>query len=171
MRPRWLVVGLIVSLALNLFLIGAGAGVIALGTRMAGQPATARQLGALFWASDGLPQPARRNMRLMFRDERDAVKADTDRSLALRVAAWGAIADPKPDTAAINQKLAESRQIDIGVRTRVEQRIVDYAAHMSPADRTTFAAGMRQVLNPRQPAAPARPSNAAGSALGNAAKG
>ena len=171
MQPRWLVVGLIASLALNLFLIGAGAGVIALGTRMARQSTPPRQVGALFWATDGLPQPARRNMRLMFRDVRDEVKADTDRSLALRVAAWSAIADPKPDTAAINEKLAESRQIDIGVRTRVEQRIVDYAAHMPQADRTTFAAGMRQVLSPRKPAPPAGPTNAAGNALANAAKG
>jgi len=167
MRPRWLVIGLIASLALNLFLIGAGAGVIALGRRMAGQSTPPRQIGALFWATDGLPQPARRDMRLMFRDVRDEVKADTDRSLALRVAAWSAIADLKPDTAAIDQKLAESRQIDIGVRTHVEQRIVDYAAHMPPADRTTFAAGMRQVLSPRKPVAPAGPTNA----FGNAAKG
>jgi len=165
MRPRWLIIGLVASLVLNLFLIGAGAGVIALGTRMAGQSTPPRQIGALFWATDGLPQPDRRNMRQMFRDLRDEVKADTDRSRALRIAAWGAIADPKPDTAAINQKLAESRQIDIGVRTRVEQRIVDYAAHMPQADRTTFAAGMRHVLAPRpSPATAARapaPANAA----------
>jgi uncharacterized membrane protein len=100
-------------------------------------------------------------MRLMFRDLRDEVNADTDRSQALRIAAWGAIADPKPDSAAIDQKLAESRQIDIGVRTRVEQRIVDYAAHMPQPDRTTFAAGMRHILSPRKPAAPAGPTNAA----------
>ena len=169
MRPRWLVIGLIASLALNLFLIGAGAGVIALGTRMAGQSTPPRQIGALFWATDNLPQPARRTMRMMFRDLRDEVKADTERSQALRVAAWAAIADPKPNTAAIDQKLAESRQIDIGVRTRVEQRIVDYAAHMPQADRTTFAAGMRRVLAPhpapsatqaRAPTNAAAPSNA-----------
>jgi len=165
MRPRWLVIGLIASLALNLFLIGAGAGVIALGTRMAGRSTPPRQIGALFWATENLPQPARRDMRLMFRDVRGEVKADTDRSLALRTAAWAAIADPKPDTAAIDQKLAESRQIDIGARAHVEQRIVDYAAHMSPADRTIFAAGMRRVLSPRPTASPAArapaPANAA----------
>jgi uncharacterized membrane protein len=161
MRPRWLIIALIASLALNLFLVGAGAGVIALGMRMARQAGPARQAGALFWATQGLPQPQRRDMRLMLRDVRDQVKPDTDRSLALRVAAWGALADPKPDPAAIDATLAQSRQIDIGVRTRVEQKIVDYAAHMAPADRASFAAGMRQVLGAQRPAPPPAATNAA----------
>lgn len=160
MRPRWLVIGLVASLVLNLFLIGAGAGVIALGMQM-GRQAPARP-GALFWATQGLPQPDRRDMRLMLRDVRDQAKADTDRSLALRTSAWGALADPKPDAAAINEKLGESRQIDIGVRTRIEQKIVDYVAHLSPADRAIFAAGMRRVLSPPpSPTAPPAPTNAA----------
>ena len=164
MRPRWLLVALVASLVLNLFLIGAGVGVFALGMRMhKAEPPR----GALFWATQGLPQPDRRAMRMMLRDERDAVKPDTDRSLAMRVAAWSGLADPKPDVAAINQKLAASRQIDIAVRARVEQRIVDYAAHMSQADRTIFAAGMRQVLSPSRPAPPpAPPTNAAVNAAG-----
>jgi uncharacterized membrane protein len=153
MRPRWLVIALVASLALNLFLIGAGAGVVALGMRMAREPATSRQAaGALFWATQGLPQPDRRAMRQMLRGLREQAKADTDRSLALRAAAWGALADPSPDVAAIDQKLAESRQTDIAVRTRVEQQIVDYAAHLPQADRSIFAAGMRRVMGAAPPA-------------------
>jgi uncharacterized membrane protein len=159
MRPRWLVIGLVASLALNLFLIGAGAGVIALGVRMAkAQPP--RPVGALFWATEGLPQPDRRAMRMMLRDLREQVKGDTDRSAALRIDAWNGLAAPTPDTAAINQKLAESRQIDIAVRARVEQSLVDYAVRLPPADRAILAAGMRQVLAPRTPSSPA-PANAA----------
>ena len=147
MRSRWLVIGLVASLALNLFLIGTGAGVVALGMRMAHEPGTGHPAaGALFWATEGLPQPDRRAMRQMLRGLRDEAKGDTDRSLALRVAAWSALADPTPDVAAIDQKLAESRQTDIAVRTRAEQQIVDYAAHLPPADRTIFAAGMRRGM-------------------------
>jgi uncharacterized membrane protein len=168
MRPRWLIVGLVASLALNLFLIGAGDGVIALGQRMSRQaPAPPRPTGALFWATDDLPQPQRRALRLMLRDLRNQLRADTDRSVALRVAAWSGLADPTPDVAAINQKLAESRQVDIAVRARVEQAIVDYAARMPAADRATFAAGMRRVLTPLVPPTAATPTNAAA----NAAKG
>lgn len=151
MRPRWLVIGLVASLALNLFLIGAGAGVIALGARIARETTPARQVGALFWASEGLAQPARRNMRLMFHDVREQVKPDADRSLALRATAWSALGDANPDAAAIEQKLAQSRQIDIGVRTRVEQAIVGYVAKMPASDRKVFADGMRRLLTPRTP--------------------
>jgi len=152
MRPRWLIIALMASLAVNLFLIGAGAGVIALGQRMARQaPGPPRPTGALLWATDDLPQPQRRAMRLMLRDVRQQVQADTDRSAALRVAAWRALADPRPDVTAIDQKLAESRQADIAVRARVEQAIIDYALRMPPADRAAFAAGMRRVLAPRAP--------------------
>jgi uncharacterized membrane protein len=100
-------------------------------------------------------------MRLMFRDVRDQVKADSDRSLALRAAAWGALGDANPDPAAIEQKLEQSRQIDIAVRTRVEQAIVGYAAKMPAADRKTFADGMRRILVPRPPGRSAgAPTNA-----------
>jgi uncharacterized membrane protein len=147
MRPRWLVIGLVASLALNLFLIGTGAGVVALGMRMAREPGTGRPAaGALFWATEGLPQPDRRAMRQMLRGLRDQAKGDTDRSRALRVAAWSALAEPTPDVGAIDQKLAQSRQTDIAVRSRAEQQIVDYAARLPPADRAIFAAGMRRVL-------------------------
>jgi len=163
MRGRWLVIGLVASIALNLFLIGAGAGVIALGMRMARETAAGppRSVG-LILASEGLPQPDRRNFRLMLHDVRNEVRADSDRSLAMRRDAWGALADPKPDAAAIEQKLEQTRQIDVGVRAHVEQRIVDYAIRMPAADRAIFAAGMRRVLTPRTPAAApggAPPSN------------
>jgi len=155
MRPRWLLVGLIASVAVNLFLIGAAAGVVALGAHMAWRAPPVR-LGALFWATDGLPQPDRRQMRRMLRGARDEVRADTERSLALRIAAWDGLAAPNPDAAAIEAKLAQSRELDIGIRSRVEQRIVDYAVRLPSADRATFAAGMRRVLTPRTP--PASPA-------------
>ena len=45
MRPPWLVIGLVASVVLNLFLIGAGAGVFALATRMAHESAAVRGRG------------------------------------------------------------------------------------------------------------------------------
>ncbi|HEX3920333.1 MAG TPA: periplasmic heavy metal sensor [Caulobacteraceae bacterium] len=146
MRRPWLVIGLVVSLALNLFLIGAAAGIIALGSRLAKDGA--RPAAALFWATQDLPEPQRRDMRLMLRATRATVLADTNRSLALRGQAWAALADPTPDLAAIKDKLSQSRQIDIAVRTTVEEKIVDYAAQLSPANRALFSAGMRRGLRP-----------------------
>ncbi len=160
MRSRWLVLSLVASLAVNLFLIGAGAGVIALGARMARESGSPRP-GAMFIATQGLPQPDRKNMREMLRQARLDTLADTNRSVALRAQAWSALAADKPDPAAIKAQLAASRQIDIVVRTQVEERIVDFALGLSPSSRAIFVDGMRRVLPKRQavPAAPA--SNAA----------
>jgi uncharacterized membrane protein len=147
MRPPWLTLALIASLALNLFLVGAGVGLFAFGAQLAqsnpgGRPA------ALFWATQALPQPDRRQMRQMLKGVRAEVRPDAARSLALRAVAWAALANPKPDTAAIKQQLAQSRQVDIAVRTTVEEKLVDYTAALPPADRTLFAAGMKRQLTP-----------------------
>jgi uncharacterized membrane protein len=156
MRTPWLVL-LFVSLALNLFLVGAFVGAIALGLRMARENGAP---GALAVATRDLPQPDRRNFRQMLAGERAAAASDVQRSRDLRAAAWGALAEAKPDTAAIKSQLAQSRQIDLAVRTRVEERIVDYAAGLSGADRATFAAGMRKALTPPGVASPAATNTA-----------
>ncbi|HEY1751320.1 MAG TPA: periplasmic heavy metal sensor [Caulobacteraceae bacterium] len=148
MRPRWLVIGLVVSLALNLFLIGAGAGIIALGSRLARENGGER-VAALFWATQKLPRTDRRQIRAMLTNTRQQVRADADRSLALRMAAWSALADPRPDTAAIEQQLAQSRQIDVATRAVVEHKVTAYVAAMPPADRAIVAAGMQRALSKR----------------------
>jgi uncharacterized membrane protein len=153
MRPPWLVIGLIASVAINLFLIGAAAGVIALGLRMARE--SPQRPGALLIATAQLPQPDRRNFRQMLVGVRGEIAADTAQSRDLRLAAWGALADPNPDVAAIKARLARSRQIDVGARAKVEEKIADYVAALPPAERTIFAAGMRRVLTaPAGAAAP-----------------
>jgi uncharacterized membrane protein len=151
MRPRWLIVGLVVSVVLNLFLIGAGAGVIALGARMAHDSGAARP-GALFWATQRLPQPARANLRAVLRGVRDQLGQNTAQSRTLRLQAWGSVADPKPDVAAIKQALAQSRQLDIAARTKVEESIVDFAMTLPPAERAALSAGFRQELTGQPPA-------------------
>ncbi len=163
MRRPWLIVGLVVSLALNLFLIGAAAGVIALGLRMASQnPA---RPGALLRASRDLPQPDRRRLRASLAETWRGLRPDVERSRALRIAAWSALGDPKADPAAVKAQLAESRQIDQATRAKAEERLVDAVRALPPADRVLFAQGMRRVLTP--PAQPApradQPSPRAGS--------
>jgi uncharacterized membrane protein len=86
---------------------------------------------------------------------RKDMKADAQRSLALRADAWSALTDAKPDVAAIDAKLAQSRQIDIGVRQQAEEKTVAYAATLPPADRQLFSAAMRHLLTPPSASAPA----------------
>jgi uncharacterized membrane protein len=150
MRPRWLIVGLIASVALNLFLIGAGAGIVALGLHIARENAGSRP-AVFFWATQRMAQPARHDTRRMLLGLRDQVRPDVERSRALRLQAWSGLAAARPDVAAIKQALAQSRQIDSGVRQRVEEQIVDHIAQLQPADRAAYANGMNREL-----AAPAR---------------
>ena len=149
MRPRWLITGLIASVALNLFLIGAGAGIVALGLRIARENPSVRP-AAFFWATQGMAQPARHDTRRILLGLRDQVRPDVERSRALRIQAWNGLADAGPDVVAIKQTLAQSRQIDIGVRQKVEEGIVDHVAQLQPADRAAYANGMsRELAAPR----------------------
>ncbi len=148
MRPRWLIVALIVSAALNLFLVGVGAGVVALGLRIASDGA---RPGAYFWATQAMAQPARGEVRQGLAALRDQVRADVDRSRALRIQGWNGLAAAKPDPVAIKQTLAQGRQIDLATRAKVEERVVDQIAALPPADRTAFTAGMRRALAPGGP--------------------
>jgi len=145
MRPRWLIVGLVASVALNLFLVGAGAGIVALGLRIARENAAVRP-AAFYWATEGLSQPARRDTRRVLLALRDEVRPDIQRSRALRLQAWNGIAAAKPDTAAIKAGLAQSRQLDIATRAKVEEGVVDHVAQLQPADRAAYAAGMSHDL-------------------------
>ncbi|HUZ13399.1 MAG TPA: periplasmic heavy metal sensor [Caulobacteraceae bacterium] len=160
MRGRWLAVGLVASLALNLFLIGAAAGVIALGARMARQNIGARP-GAFARAARALPEPERRDLRLMLRAAWIQIRPVATRSRQLRLAGWDALADPKPDAAAIKARLAQSRQLDASTRAAVEEKLVDYVMALPPHDRAAFVAGLDRAFSPpgskaNRPGAPAK---------------
>ena len=151
MRSRWLIFGLVVSVALNLFLVGAGAGIVALGLRIASDSGAARP-GVYFWATQAMAQPARGEVRQAHAAAmRDEFRADVDRSRTLRIQGWNGLAAAKPDPAAIKQALAQSRQLDLATRGKVEEHVVDQVAALPPADRTAFAAGMRRALAPGGP--------------------
>jgi uncharacterized membrane protein len=145
MRRRWLIVGLVASIALNLFLVGAGAGVVALGLRLARENPGARP-AVFFWATDSMSQPARGEMRRMLLGVRDVVRPDVEHSRALRIQAWNGLAAATPDVVAIKQGLGQSRQIDAGLREKVEDQIVDQIARLQPADRAAYVNGLRRGL-------------------------
>jgi uncharacterized membrane protein len=94
----------------------------------------------------------------MLRQIRAGVIADVGRSRTVRIDAWSALGDPNSDPAAIKAKLAQSRQIDTGVRAAVEEKLVDYVERLPLADRAAFAAGMRRALTPPPAVAPPSPS-------------
>ena len=168
MRSAWLIVALLISAGVNMFLIGAAVGVtILVVANNAKNHQDAPKPGPLIVASQGLPQAERQDLRQMLSEVRRQARPDTDQSLQLRLQAWGALADPKPDVTAIKQQLTQSRQLDVGVRTKVEEALVDFVAGLNPQDRATFAVAMRRVLLPNPPAqAQPRPQAPATNATG-----
>jgi uncharacterized membrane protein len=148
MRPRWLIVGLVASLALNLFLIGADAGVIALGVRMAREGSGVHP-AFFFRATQQLSQPARRDFRRMLIGLGDEVRPALVQSRAERLQAWNGLTAAQPDTAAIKQSLAQSRAADIAVRAKVEEAIVERAARLPQAERLRLVDGFRRASSNR----------------------
>jgi uncharacterized membrane protein len=143
--PLWMRVLLVVSLALNLLVVGVVAGALArrppddFGRGAPGDPAAAFYLGAL------PPESRREVIREMFRNagdfraSRQAVIEEVQSTLAL-------IRAETVDTAALHEAvrrqrgaLAERREVGDGI-------FVDYIARMSPEDRRAYADRLEEML-------------------------
>ena len=153
-------IGLAASLVVNVFTLGALGGLLYIyGPWRPARPPI--NPNPMVRAADALPateQAAFRQMlrehvaqdRPVIRDSRQAKKRMVD-----------LLAAPTFDQAAVSASLAQARADDIAVRTHLEEGVVDFAAHLSPADRATFANGFRKAALARwmanHPGAKARP--------------
>ena len=157
MTPRWILITLLASLALNFFLLGAGATVVVIGARVA-------KTRALNMPPQGPMQPVRRAAMALPPGPREdfaaAVKAvntaqhgDVLASRQLRLEAWTALGADKVDTAAIKAKLDQARALDTGVRGKVEAAVVDFTATLPQGQRALVAQQMRPqpLLQSQQP--------------------
>lgn len=148
----WKIV-LVVSLVLNVFLLGAifggayqwfvahgGAAPLAAqqrALRFAAQPLSADQQKAFV---DGL-KSARREGRQFAREGREG------RREVLRL-----LAAPQFDRAALDAALARTRAADGSLRAKVESSVADFAATLTPQERVKFADSLRSRGQWREPA-------------------
>ncbi|WP_027798995.1 periplasmic heavy metal sensor [Paraburkholderia dilworthii] len=160
----WKIV-LAVSLALNVFLVGAIAGGVYQWFAARG-PAAAlvAQPRALRFAAQTLSterqkdfadslKRARREGRQFAREGRD------ERREVLRL-----LAAPQFDRAALDAALARTRAADSNLRAQVESNVADFAARLSSEERVKFADSLRlhgQWREPLSGANVARPANPA----------
>ena len=151
MKPRWTTIVMIVSLALNLFLVGAAAGVIALGSKMA-QTRPARPAPVLRRALLALPPPQRPPFIVAVRAATRGQRTDVIAARQTRREAWAALAAPTADPAAVKTRLAAARALDSRTRGGVEAAIVDYAARLPARDRIAFAQAMAASVAAPPPA-------------------
>jgi len=139
MNRIWVKILLGVSLVLNLFVIGAVAGVLIIR-----QQALARGGGGdpLMSAADALPPEQRGAFRAMIGpmlgslrpDLRDARRARHDAMARFQVQPF--------DRAAASADFARARADDAAARGRVEEALLDFAAKLPPDRRAAFAKGL-----------------------------
>ena len=149
MKPRGLIIALVVSVAFNLFLAGliVGGAVVARRVAEARPVEAAGQNRAPLWrAGDELPQPKRRAFRQMFRqaglETRDAV----GQARAIRREAIASMEAPDYDAAVALEKLNRARQLDGQARSQVEAKILAFAATLTPDERERLAQGLRRAM-------------------------
>lgn len=137
MRP-WLIGGLIVSVALNLFLIGAAAGILAMGAHMAHQRPPGRPGpggGQLWRASRVLPPGEAQAFRQSLRAQARAARPLAEAGRLAREQAWLSGAGDRFDAAATRAALARARAADMQTRQRLEDAVVDIAGALPPDQR------------------------------------
>lgn len=149
MKPRGLIVALVVSVALNLFL----GGLIVGGAVVAGRMTEARpavllgQTRTPLWrAGDALPFAKRRAFRQMFRQAGQDSREDIRQSRAIRREAIAAMEAGDFDAAATTARMNQARQIDTAARGQVEAKIMAFAATLTPEERKVLAAGLRRSM-------------------------
>lgn len=141
MSSSRLKVALAVSLAVNLFAIGAVVGAAGMQARLSNKApqATSRSSGgssnALMRASEVLPESKRGSYLAQLKAQGEFAQDDYKAARAARVRASDMIAAPIYDRPAIAALLAEARAHDVTARMRFENAVIDFAAGLTAAER------------------------------------
>ncbi|TPJ44761.1 periplasmic heavy metal sensor [Mesorhizobium sp. B2-5-13] len=140
---------IIASVVLNVFLAGALAGgAVWIRSGKSGQGYSLEAAGGR------LPDQERMLFRKALREvRRESRQAILEGQQARREAA-DLLRQPVVDTAALSAALERARNADIAVRTRLEQRIIEFAAAGSAADRAVLAEGLARRAGPQPKAEP-----------------
>lgn len=134
---------LIVSVALNVFLLGClagGAVWVHMHTPLPG--------GSLQAAAEELPPAERDAFREALRTVRQENRQTILEGQQARRDAAELLKQPTVDAAALSAALERARTADVTVRAKVEQRIAEFAAASSPGVRLLLAEGLARHLPP-----------------------
>lgn len=167
--PRALLITLLVSLALNFFLLGAGTTVLVIGARVAKMRAAAATpqgpLQPVRRAAMALPPGPREDFAAAVKAVNVAQRANSQAIRQLRLEAWTALGAEKVDAPAIKAKLDQARMLEVGVRSKLDGAVVDFTATLPQSQRALVAQEMRPQpqlqQQPNAPTAPAASSQAA----------
>jgi uncharacterized membrane protein len=143
---------LIASVVLNVFLAGALAGgAVWIKSGKQGQGTSLEAAGGR------LPDQQRTLFRKALREIRQESREIIRDGQQARREAADLLRQPVLDTAALAAALERARNADVTVRTRLEQRIIEFAAAGSAEDRSVLAEGLSRRAGP-QPSTPPKKS-------------
>jgi uncharacterized membrane protein len=155
MSRRTLYVLLFVSVAINLFVLGAVAGILGAGThlhmRHAGGP---RFGGPMAAAARSLPPDRAAAFRELVRAQAAAVGPKMRQARDLRRSAFLRLGAEPVDTAAIFRDLDAARLEQIQAQDAVDHRIVTFAAQLPRDQRARFAAALARPARGPRPGGP-----------------
>lgn len=148
-NPRRLRFWLVLSVLLNVFLIGGiGGGTWRWWSESAHRDRVASVAEAtpaprgLRLAADGLSPVQRQAFRSSLRDARRASAELTQSSREGRAEVARLLAVPRFDRSAVDAALARTRAVDLALRQHIEAVVVDFAADLSAADREILVQGL-----------------------------
>lgn len=152
MSGRKLVIALLVSLAVNLFLVGLGVGAWALGPRLM-QPTPVVTQGAgrpalpLWAVARSLSPQYRPAFNIVLRKALLDTVGDIREARAIKRRAFDAMAADDFDPIKTTADLDSARALEFGARQRVEHDVLIYAATLPLEERANLAEAMRAVMN------------------------
>ena len=143
MTPRALGVALFVSLAFNLFLVGAIVGGFVIGHRLHAVVMAPHPPAHPLWtAADSLPPAHRQAFQALLRDQGMTVAIQIHQARRDRRDAWAGLMAEPFDAAAISKRLADARALELQARGGVEDKIVAFAATLPAVERARLADGL-----------------------------
>jgi uncharacterized membrane protein len=149
MSPRALKIGLGVSLALNLFLVGALVAGLVVGQRELKARGFMRH-PPLFVAARSLPEADQQRLREQMRSAADAARPDFRAAREARREAVALASAQQYDASAVRTALSRSHASEVAGRAKLDARLTDLMATMTPEARKALAPSLgRGLRGPR----------------------
>jgi uncharacterized membrane protein len=141
MKPRGLMIALFVSVALNLFAIGAVVGGLVVASRAPSGPAARpERSGPAIWAAGQALSPEwRAEYRRLLREQGPQTSRRLREVREARREAWELLGREPFDEAAATRALDAARAEEMAARRAVEARVVEFAGRLPPQERARLA--------------------------------
>ena len=158
---------LVASIVVNLFLAGALAGALVVGSRFVQERSEARggDRPGMLRAVQAVPSERRQLLREVMRDQALAARPDLQAARQARRNAARLIGAETYDAAAVEAALKQAREADLAARAKIDTALAARLAELTPEDRAAFArvmmrgprGGEGRGRGPRGPGGPPPP--------------